>query len=196
MHTHPWIFTFLFELRKDGREMRNFEEIYTCWTQRILRDATTREFLLLTFQEFIATSPFRRSAVSKELKGYSPSNEDCGLHTEFESGNSKSTDSCLLGKSAVLSAESQLEFRKNMSPQFYSDSACYLLHVGSSLGLFFEPHEHDIFLLNVAWISSNCIALYTRRLDPLKRPLWETHICEVNTCIMLKRIASRLWTFL
>jgi hypothetical protein len=77
--------------------MRNFEEIYTCCTQSILRDETTRECLLLTFQEFIATSPFPCSEVSKELEGYSPSNEDCGLHREFERGNSKSVDSCLLG---------------------------------------------------------------------------------------------------
>jgi hypothetical protein len=44
-------------------------------------------------------------------------------------------------------------------------SACYLLHPGLLLGLFFDPEdEGDMFLRNVDWLSTDTVS-YSRRLN-------------------------------
>jgi hypothetical protein len=41
---------------------------------------------------------------------------------------------------------------------------CYVSHVGSFSGLLSVPEEEgDMFLQNVGWLSTDCMALYLRR---------------------------------
>jgi hypothetical protein len=42
-------------------------------------------------------------------------------------------------------------------------SACYLLHAGFLLGLFFDPEDRDMFPRNVDCLSTDLMALYHRR---------------------------------
>jgi hypothetical protein len=43
-------------------------------------------------------------------------------------------------------------------------SACYVLHAGFLLGLFFDPEDRgNVFLQNVCWFSTDYMALYPRR---------------------------------
>jgi hypothetical protein len=86
-------------------------------------------------------------------------NEDCFSLEEFY----------LLGYNGMYSVETQPTFRRNMWPLSSGSqkkpnkkatcSACYLLHVGFVLGLFFYPEDwSDMFLRNVCSISTsvNC----------------------------------------
>jgi hypothetical protein len=48
--------------------------------------------------------------------------------------------------------------RKKKPP--WNSSACYLLHTGYFLGLFFDPENEDMFLRSVSWISMDYTPIY------------------------------------
>jgi hypothetical protein len=63
---------------------------------------------------------------------------------------------CLLGYKAVKSVESQLTFRRNMSPPFSElkskkNFSCYMLHAGFFFGLLFNTEDggDSSFLRNI-----------------------------------------------
>jgi hypothetical protein len=71
----------------------------------------------------------------------------------------------LVGYKAEQSGESQLTFRKSISPSSSGSeskpSSCCLLHVGFSFRLPLDPEDGDgMFLRNVGWLSPDYTELY------------------------------------
>jgi hypothetical protein len=55
--------------------------------------------------------------------------------------------------------------------------ACYMLHDGFLLDLFFHPEDwDDMFLRNISWLSADYTALYIRRRNSSYPRLWEPQI--------------------
>jgi hypothetical protein len=47
---------------------------------------------------------------------------------------------------------------------FVESTACFLLHAGSLIGLFFDPKNGgEMLFRNVSWLSTDCTALYPKR---------------------------------
>jgi hypothetical protein len=72
----------------------------------------------------------------------------------------------LLGYNVVQSVERQPTYQRNMlhPSSGLKSSACYLLHTGFLLGLFFDPEDgSDVFFRNVGCLSTDYTALYPRR---------------------------------
>jgi hypothetical protein len=102
-----------------------------------------------------------------------------------------SMGSILILKSSIfwnITTRSPLKVRWKQSP------ACYLLHAGFLLCLFFDTENGgDMFLRNVCWLSTDYTALYPRRQN--SSLLWEPQTPHFNIILSICVQVSLLLTF-
>jgi hypothetical protein len=48
-------------------------------------------------------------------------------------------------------------------PEIKTSTACYPLHAGFLLGLFFNAEDEDMFIRNTGWFSTDYVTLHPRR---------------------------------